>query len=64
MISTNVKSVAVCADNTELGQQIPGQILAEENGLEFKERFFTPRRGGFDQRGAAVKVPESGRPYC
>ena len=36
MISTS--SVAVCADNTELGQQTAtwAKYFAEENGLEFK----------------------------
>ena len=34
----DVKSVAVCADNTELGQQTAtwAKYFAEENGLEFK----------------------------
>ena len=59
----DVKSVAVCADNTELGQQTAtwANTLWKRTDWSLRARFFTPRRGGFDQRGAAVKVPESGR---
>ena len=64
----DVKSVAVCADNTELGtadSHLGKILLQKRTAWNLRERFFySPGRGGFDQRGAAVKVPESGRPYC
>lgn len=62
----DVKSVAVCADNTELGQQTAtwAKYFAEENGLEFKGEVLYSQ-GAADLTSEVLQLKsESGCPYC